>query len=169
MKHINKHNENMKHILFPLVLALLVLLTSCTEYERRRRDRSSDITIEGGYNGGNVYSKMDDDYAIGGTTPSIFSDPSQQSVPTSTNYGNYGNYGSGGQSTGGSGTGGGTSSSNGQLNGFNPVGGVIALNDKGPGQNFDVQTQSFVPLGSGWLVLAAAGAGYAFVKRRKKD
>ena len=167
MKHINKHNENMKHILFPLVLALLVLLTSCTEYERRRRDRSSEITIEGGYNGGNVYPKMDDDYAIGGTTPSIFSDPTIQSNSTSTNHGNYG---SNGLSSGGS-AGGSMSSSSSQWNGSNTVGtfGGIALNDKGPGQNFDVQTQSFVPLGSGWLVLAAAGAGYAFVKRRKKD
>ena len=166
MKHINKHNENMKHILFPLVLALLVLLTSCTEYERRRRDRSSEITIEGGYNGGNVYPKMDDDYAIGGTTPSIFSDPTIQSNSTSTNHGNYG---SNGLSSGGS-AGGSMSSSSSQWNGSNTVGtfGGIALNDK-PSLDKSGGEAGYAPLGSGWFILATAGAGYAFVKRRKKD
>lgn len=162
MKHINKHNENMKHILFPLVLALLVLLTSCTEYERRRRDRSSEITIEGGYNGGNIYSKMDDDYDIGGTTPSIFSDPTIQSNSTSTNHGNY--------ESNGSSSGGSVSSSSSQSNGFNSVGtvGGIALNDK-PSLDKSGGEAEYAPLGSGWFILATAGAGYAFVKRRKKD
>ena len=164
MKHINKHNENMKHILFPLVLALLVLLTSCTEYERRRRDRSSEITIEGGYNGGNVYSKMDDDYAIGGTSPGGFSDYPMQSNTTSIDYGNFG---SNSQSLG---AGGSVSSSSSQSNGFNSVGtvGGIALNDK-PSLDKSGGEAEYAPLGSGWFILATAGAGYAFVKRRKKD
>ena len=185
----------MKHILFSLAVAMLVLLNACTENYTMNDDPlfADEIHVESNY-GSSDYYYSHNDYAIGGTSHSIFSDP-PKSEPMGGDYGDYGSYGQ--ASGGGGGGGGGMSSSSVQLNMSNSVGvfGGIYLNEvpqrSYPGNSYAVANQDFTPtgsgddgfnfitqefgtplytpLGSGWLILVAAGAGYALVKRRKKD
>lgn len=181
----------MKIFLVFLAIVILVLLNACTENNTMHEQPlfAEAIDVESNLVGsGNYYSYHD--YAIGGTSGGIFSDASQLSIPLNFEYSGLGAFG---QSAGG----GGTSGSTGQLNGYSTLGlssglalassqlrsgsygdsYVLGNNAFGSGSGddgFNFITQEFgtvlySPLGSGWLILVAAGAGYALVKRRKKD
>lgn len=185
----------MKHILFSLAVAMLVLLNACTEDHTMHEQPlfAEAIDVESNFGGsGNYYSYHD--YAIGGTSGGIFSDASQLSIPQNFEYSGLGAFG---QSAGSGGGGGGTSGSTGQLNGYSTLGlssglalassqlrsgsygdsyvlGNSSFSSGSGDDGFNFITQEFgtplyTPLGSGWLILVAAGAGYALVKRRKKD
>lgn len=180
----------MKVFLVFLAIVILVLLNACTENNTMHEQPlfAEAIDVESNLGGsGNYYSYHD--YAIGGTSGGIFSDASQLSIPLNFEYSGLGAFG---QSAGS----GGTSGSTGQLNGYSTLGlssglalassqlrsgsygdsYVLGNNAFGSGSGddgFNFITQEFgtvlySPLGSGWLILVAAGAGYALVKRRKK-
>jgi hypothetical protein len=182
----------MKIFLVFLAIVILVLLNACTENNTMHEQPlfAEAIDVESNLGGSDNYYSYHD-YAIGGTSGGIFSDASQLSIPLNFEYSGLGAFG---QSAGG----GGTSGSTGQLNGYSTLGlsSGLALassqlrsgsygdsyvlgnnafgSGSGEGNGFNVQSQEFgtvlySPLGSGWLILVAAGAGYALVKRRKKD
>ena len=192
MNKMSNFKRKLNTIALPLWVAMVMLLASACTPENERRNRmvfGNDLDF--GDDGAVSAYPSSNDIAIGGTEGSLFSNPPQSDPQMNINYDdetalalvlpsqpNEGNL---------------TPSSI-QWNGFNTFGGINSGSSPQrsyPGNSYDVVNQGFgtqpssdpefdlitqdfgtpiyTPLGSGWLILVAAGTGYALVKRRKKD
>jgi len=189
----------LKSATIPLwIVAVLFLANACSDDYFRGDGRVFGEDIDLGSNYGNdapISTRSDysttNDLAIGNSNGSFSSDTYAFTYPQiDNNYsGGSSSYGQSNYSASGDNT-----TPTLQLNGFSTIG-SITFNEvpqrSYPGNSYAVANQDFVPtgssddgfnfitqefgtplytpLGSGWLILVAAGAGYALVKRRKKD